>query len=312
MKKFITAKVFRRLAAVVTVVVVVAMLLPLAQALKYTDRAAYINDDVVSGITPAEADNLFIHLMNEMYPVGSIYMSTSVSDVADIIDNFGGDWEAWAVGKVPVGMGGSLGTGGFGSTGGSQNIAMTGLPVTGTVSTTGSGVVQLTGGTLSLEPDGSVDLPGNYNGFESTENTLNENNLPVHTHPWDKWDASYNTTFGDGNGDNDWKAEAGKQEDHDPPWIVKVNANGSASPASFTMNTQLNLSASPFSAAFDPHTEVDDFVPPVLTYDRQEVKPGWNLKTAGTTFTATGIADTTLQPYVTCYMYRRLVLASLN
>ena len=53
--------------------------------------------------TSAEDVNweLFI---NKLYPVGSIYLSTSLDTVAKVQEAFGGTWEAWGSGRVPVGV----------------------------------------------------------------------------------------------------------------------------------------------------------------------------------------------------------------
>lgn len=53
--------------------------------------------------TSAEDVNweLFI---NKLYPIGSIYLSTSLDTVAKVQEAFGGTWEAWGSGRVPVGV----------------------------------------------------------------------------------------------------------------------------------------------------------------------------------------------------------------
>ena len=59
-------------------------------------------------------------LLNHIYPVGSIYMSTSATNPTNF---FGGTWVAWGAGRVPVGFNG--GDGNFNSsekTGGSKTI----------------------------------------------------------------------------------------------------------------------------------------------------------------------------------------------
>ena len=39
-----------------------------------------------------------------LYPVGSIYMSATMSTVEEVQATFGGTWEAWGAGRVPVGV----------------------------------------------------------------------------------------------------------------------------------------------------------------------------------------------------------------
>ncbi len=44
-------------------------------------------------------------LIDHIYPVGSIYMSTALTTAADVGAALGGTWVAWGGGRVPVGMG---------------------------------------------------------------------------------------------------------------------------------------------------------------------------------------------------------------
>ena len=63
------------------------------------DIKAYINSTLTS-----EIDSKFSTLtekINTMYPVGSIYMSVNNTNPSTL---FGGTWEAWGAGKVPVGV----------------------------------------------------------------------------------------------------------------------------------------------------------------------------------------------------------------
>ena len=43
-------------------------------------------------------------LIDHIYPVGSIYMSTSLTTAADVAAALGGTWVAWGSGRVPVGV----------------------------------------------------------------------------------------------------------------------------------------------------------------------------------------------------------------
>lgn len=44
-------------------------------------------------------------LIDHIYPVGSIYMSTALTTAADVGAVLGGTWEAWGAGRFPVGVG---------------------------------------------------------------------------------------------------------------------------------------------------------------------------------------------------------------
>lgn len=76
--------------------------------------------------TPLNAENLnnnFKEIFNLIYPVGSIYMSVSSTDPSTL---FGGIWERWGNGRVPVGI--NTGDGDFNTvekTGGSKTHTLT-------------------------------------------------------------------------------------------------------------------------------------------------------------------------------------------
>lgn len=51
------------------------------------------------------SDNIdYATLVNKIYPVGSIYMSATLSTAAQVKAIFGGTWVAWGSGRVPVGV----------------------------------------------------------------------------------------------------------------------------------------------------------------------------------------------------------------
>jgi hypothetical protein len=45
-----------------------------------------------------------VDVLNYLYPVGSIYMSATMSTVAQVQTAFGGTWVKWGAGRVPVGV----------------------------------------------------------------------------------------------------------------------------------------------------------------------------------------------------------------
>ena len=51
-----------------------------------------------------EINSLKSDMLNEMYPVGSIYLSTNITTANDIAKKFGGTWEAYGTGKTLVGV----------------------------------------------------------------------------------------------------------------------------------------------------------------------------------------------------------------
>lgn len=45
-----------------------------------------------------------LRVRETLYPVGSIYMSATMTTAAQVGEAFGGTWEAWGSGRVPVGV----------------------------------------------------------------------------------------------------------------------------------------------------------------------------------------------------------------
>ena len=52
-----------------------------------------------------QIDNIKGEVINEIYPVGSIYMSTKDDTVENVQDKFGGKWEVYAGGRTIIGVG---------------------------------------------------------------------------------------------------------------------------------------------------------------------------------------------------------------
>jgi hypothetical protein len=50
------------------------------------------------------AADLTASVFSAIYPVGSIYMSATMNSAAQVEAAFGGTWEAWGAGRVPVGV----------------------------------------------------------------------------------------------------------------------------------------------------------------------------------------------------------------
>lgn len=55
-------------------------------------------------IKASEMNEAFASIFDMMYPVGSIYMSATLSTASAVNDALPGTWEAWGAGRVPVGV----------------------------------------------------------------------------------------------------------------------------------------------------------------------------------------------------------------
>lgn len=65
-----------------------------------TEMGKYVTAEDVASVSPLDWTTIF----NRLYPVGSIYMSATMTSAAQVGDAFGGTWVAWGAGRVPVGV----------------------------------------------------------------------------------------------------------------------------------------------------------------------------------------------------------------
>lgn len=333
MKNYITTKSIRRVVAVITLSILALLVLQISYVgAKYIEKpAASGANNGLNAAAGTDVDNLFLHVMNESLPVGSIYMTTDITSVADMVAQFGGAWVAWGQGRVPVGINvdgdpdglpvGGLAIGGS-LTGGSVNSTVPlNMNVTGTLNLTDggvewdgpavpttTGVTAPTGGTLSLAGSGKITSLGNM---------LPEACLPKHRHEaqmWATWNHPDKTNGCGGNGifkipdpgtagttATDWSATWGYTPTTQTAFTVDVN-----------VNLATDFSAPTYSTS--PTAKITAY--PTINYTKQVVE--WQ-QTAGdgkTKLAANGsgtlvFTDDTLQPYITCYMYKRTALATL-
>lgn len=62
----------------------------------YSDKNSSVGGDLIAAIKT--------DIFNQMYPVGSIYISTNMDTVEKVNGALGGQWERWGKGRVPVGV----------------------------------------------------------------------------------------------------------------------------------------------------------------------------------------------------------------
>ena len=73
----------------------------------YTDDAVLLGG---TGTTETEtpwigvADIIWSQMIDKIYPVGSIFMSATLSTASAVSNALGGTWVAWGTGRVPVGV----------------------------------------------------------------------------------------------------------------------------------------------------------------------------------------------------------------
>lgn len=99
-----------------------------------TDKVTNSIDYSASGSLQTEIDLLkqqMSNLVDKMYPVGSIYMTTTYSDATQVHDAIGGEWEKYAQGRTIIGDGTGTDSNGLvqtfanGSTGGEYTHKLT-------------------------------------------------------------------------------------------------------------------------------------------------------------------------------------------
>lgn len=73
----------------------------------YAEDAVLLGDDE-NAETPTPwvdaGDIIWSSVIDKIYPVGSIFMSATLSTPSDVMNALGGTWVAWGAGRVPVGV----------------------------------------------------------------------------------------------------------------------------------------------------------------------------------------------------------------
>jgi len=314
MKKYITTKNIRRFVMAVSALLVMAMLLAVSiNAIMDTDDVL----DIGLGATAArtEMDNLFLYMMNECLPEGSIYMTTDYADIQDMVDQFGGKWERWGQGRVPVGenvdnLDGVIKIGDPDGTmaipGRSATITDVELEVDGTIALSEVEVIKRTNnGSVTLGNNGSIIL-GGAPTLTSDGIRLEEKHIPPHKHNY-TWTIQYRIQTSGNDPSTQATLDPGTVGGFNyATWSITIYSAGYTNPAMFYVNTKFDLAAH-FSATYS--TPAHHYTPPEVVYVNQKVN------SIDLSATGTGLLewdDQTVQPYATVYMYRRTELAELD
>jgi len=340
MEKNIPVKSIRRYAAVLTLVVIALVLLvPYARA-KYVGYAEFVDPDGevvdeidtgISGISNDDLSALFTLMMNEKYPVGSIFMTVdpSMNTAGAVEAHFGGGWEPWGQGRVPVGVnrdgdtlvkadadaietlmtvnpaapetGGTMGGGT-----GNAAVSLTGT-VTGAAPALSAKTFSLSGGGLAFTANSGAITLDTPTTFQGTATPWGVDQMPQHNHNINNtnngavtWATSHNSRKQRAIGSSSPQWALGHQSAGSPSshiWTLEIFDRGGP----LTLNFPINL-----TNAARLHA------PTSATLGH----PGYNITqqtvdaiSLGFSGTSIDIPDNTLQPYFTCYMYRRTALA---
>ena len=65
-----------------------------------TELSQYVTAEDIASTAAAD----YSEILSRIYPVGSIYMSATLSTAAQVNATLGGTWVAWGAGRVPVGV----------------------------------------------------------------------------------------------------------------------------------------------------------------------------------------------------------------
>jgi hypothetical protein len=257
---------------------------------------------------------LFIHLMNQMYPVGSIYMTTEFETPGEMSAHFGGTWERWAQGRVPVGVDPNDPAFALGIMGGSLGgpvttaIGPVNVPLAGGLSITAgrADIIQTGTGAGSATHGGNPSLSlRNFSQTISGTRTLDSSHVPTHNHGGTN---ALTRTFGTSQYSNSTGSDG------------HVRRNNAANGGFSGNTTSTSIGNATITATFDvvlpragdsiSFTRFPGFsyTPPQRTYTPQELTPDITLEVSG----MISATDTTVQPYITCYMYVRVALATFN
>ena len=312
------SKSIRRGAAALTLIVALALL-----TLGPSIGAKYVAG--MSGLVGeprTDLDNLFINIMNESLPVGSIYMTTNpaLSTADDMEAHFGGKWLAWGQGRVPVGVDfiadspfEALGTGGAVNPGQSKAVPLT-FAVTGSIGLTG-------GGTLTYSDSGvtlgvNVGLSGSQTFSGAWKMQLA--NLPAHNHAAEMWHSGRDRQAGNcgsamqiadsGGATHARYVQGAATNPLSAGWRLEIRDEGIADASQPTQYTDTIID---FSSGYTASVNLpaQSYTKPTARHNPQAVT-GISALTASANATVSW-TDNTIQPYVTCYMYKRTELAKL-
>lgn len=236
-----------------------------------------IEDGIEEALQKATGNaDMWSYIRDLVYPVGSIYMSATLSTKDDVEALLGGTWEAWGAGRVPVGVGTADGkTFAIGETGGKKDAIIPSHNHTAT--------------------------------FSGTAVAAHTHTGPSHAH---SINAQAIGVTGDGSGSTGW----GGSHTHN---YDKIVTNSFSESGDTTTHTGVNYATSGATteSGFHNHTVVVNVTATgtLAAHSTNNAGTG-NTGSAGAhtpagtvTVASNGESATNknLQPYITCYMWKR-------
>ena len=269
-----------------------------AKALEHTHENQDVLNDITSdqvaswnALAGGDSSALFTSIFNSIYPVGSIYMSTLSTDPSTI---FGGTWASWGNGRVPVGVDSSQTE--FATaekTGGEKSHALTAAEM----------------------PSHTHTGPSHSHTMGHTHDiSAHSHSISAHTHGIPRLSG---TTADSGSHQHyltysqDMKVTAGTDN------RVVANGTGEITPGKYGTvanvanqngdGTHSHTFSTPASTT-DPAGNTTTSGTSLSTGDSSNANTG-SAGTGNTGSAGSGSAHNILQPYITCYMWKRLTLA---
>ena len=261
------------IASVVTILISVSSCYVLAQSLidskdvYYKDNSGLLADNVQDAIdgTCTKFESKVDNFLDKIYPVGSVYISTTLETAEKVKEALGGEWEAYGAGRTLIGVGNN----------GTSNYTI-----------------------------------GKTGGVENVSTKIKEENLPSHTHTIPELSG---TTSSDGahtpSGTVGWKNltgvffdiayQAANSMGGAYGIISKININdGGVYPT--TTGNVANADGFSINASHN-HTFTGTSVP----NHSHTVSTASSTTTTCNNCKGTALSISTIQPYITVYMYKR-------
>ena len=228
-----------------------------ASKIGYTDNSSIGADNVQAAIDGTctkfsnQLTNLSTNIVSKMYPIGSIYITTSISSAKDVASTLGvGTWEAYGVGKTIVGVDTS---------------------------------------------DSSFNTVGKTGGSKTNSTTLSTANLPRHTHTINHTHTiseTKTTTMA-------LTAESAGSHTHDINSFGFTGETGPYYKYGVGWGNYNGRTLTSDAAGAHTHKVTGSVTIPKLTTATQSTT------TSGATGSGTSFTTSTIQPYITVYMYKR-------